>query len=233
LAVVTAAAAVSAGDGGPTTPGWALPGLLLGIFLALWLALAIHPTSREDWLLENLLVFAALPTLILTRKQLRFSNASYVCIFAFFVLHEVGAHYTYSEVPYDKWWQALTGSTLSEVLGTNRNHYDRLVHFMYGVLMLLPTVELFDRYAPSRTFWRWIFPLSFLMAHAMTFELFEWLATLMVAPELGDAYLGTQGDQWDAQKDMALATLGSILVMIGVAMSRARAAGNAGTSGRE
>jgi putative membrane protein len=66
----------------------------------------------------------------------------------------------------------------------------------------------------------------------MTFELFEWMATLMVAPELGDAYLGTQGDQWDAQKDMALATLGSILVMIGVAMSRARAAANAGTSGR-
>lgn len=214
---------------------WALPGWLLGIFIPLWGILAIKPVSREDWLLENLLVFAALPTLFLTRHRLRFSNAAYACIFAFFVLHAVGAHYTYSEVPYDQWWQGLTGGTLNQLFGWDRNHYDRLVHFMYGALLLLPAVELFDRYAPSRTFWRWVFPLTFLMAHAMTFEVFEWAATLMVAPELGDAYLGTQGDQWDAQKDMALATLGSMLVMLMVAVVRnkAAAAGRAGTSDRE
>ena len=199
---------------------WTLPGWLLGIFIAFWLLLAIKPVSRDDWLRENLLVFASLPTLLLTRNRLRFSNAAYACMFAFFVLHALGAHYTYSEVPYNQWWQAVTGSTLNQLFGWDRNHYDRLVHFMYGALMLLPTVELFDRYAPSRTFWRWVFPLTFLMAHAMIFELFEWAATLMVAPELGDAYLGTQGDQWDAQKDMALATLGSLLVMLMVAFAR-------------
>ena len=222
MAVVTATVT----NGARSPQSWLLPGALLGIFTVLWIALAIHPVSREDWLLENLLVLVSVPTLILTRKRLRFSNASYACIFAFFVLHEVGAHYTYSEVPYDQWWQALTGHTFNSMFGWDRNHYDRLVHFMYGVLMLLPAVELFARYAPSRTFWRWIFPLTFLMAHAMTFEMFEWMATLLVAPELGDAYLGTQGDQWDAQKDMGLATVGSIIVMIGVAIQRRRAADN-------
>jgi putative membrane protein len=194
------------------------------MFAVFWIVLAIEPVSREDWLLENILVFASVPLLVLTRKRLRFSNTAYGCIFAFFVLHAVGAHYTYSEVPYDEWWRSLTGATFNAMFGWDRNHYDRLVHFMYGALMLLPAVELFDRYAPSRTLWRWIFPVTFLMAHALVFELFEWFATMMVAPELGDAYLGTQGDQWDAQKDMGLATLGSILVMVAVTLARSRAA---------
>lgn len=202
--------------------GWAVPGTLLGIFLVFWAVLAIEPVSRQDWLLENLLVFASVPTLILTRHRLRFSNAAYGCIFAFFVLHAVGAHYTYSEVPYDDWWRALTGAPFNDLFGWNRNHYDRLVHFMYGALMLPPTVELLDHYAPARSFWRWLLPITFLMAHACAFETFEWLAALLVAPELGDAYLGTQGDPWDAQKDMALATLGSILVMIIVTLVRRR-----------
>ncbi len=217
MAVVTE---VASGAPGSAASSWTVPVSLLSIFAALWIALAIRPVSRADWLLENILVFVSVPLLVFTRQRLRFSNAAYACIFALFVLHAVGAHYTYSEVPYDDWWRALTGSTFNQMFGWERNHYDRLVHFMYGVLMLLPAVELFDRYGPPRSFWRWVFPVAFLMAHACTFELFEWIATLMVAPELGDAYLGTQGDQWDAQKDMALATLGSILVMIAVALAR-------------
>jgi putative membrane protein len=193
---------------------WRTPRRLLVALCAIWIWLAISPVSREDWLLENLLVLIAVPALAATRNRFRFSDAAYRCLFAFFVLHAIGAHYTYSLVPYDRWWEALTGSTLSDVLGWQRNHYDRAVHFLYGILMLLPTVELFERYAPPRAAWRWLMPVFFVMAHSVIYELVEWVAALLVAPELGAAYLGTQGDGWDAQKDMALATAGSVLAML-------------------
>jgi putative membrane protein len=190
------------------------PAMLLALFTAIWLALAVAPVSRSDWLLENLLVLAAVPTLIATRRRLRFSDATYTCLFVFFVLHSIGSHYTYSLVPYDGWWTALTGHPLNEVFGWQRNHYDRLVHLLYGVLMLPAAFELFERYAPPRAAWRWLMPVFFLMSHSVIYEMVEWIAALVVAPELGTAYLGTQGDQWDAQQDMALATAGAALSML-------------------
>lgn len=198
------------------------PTLLLGLFVAIWLALAVAPVSRSDWLLENLLVLAAVPTLIATRHRLRFSNATYTCLFVFFALHSIGAHYTYSLVPYDRWSTVLTGHPLSEVFGWQRNHYDRLVHFLYGVLMLPAAVELFERYAPPRGAWRWLMPVFFLMSHSVIYEMVEWIAALIVAPELGTAYLGTQGDQWDAQQDMALATAGAALAVLILRFRRLR-----------
>jgi putative membrane protein len=190
------------------------PLLLLAVFSVVWLALAINPVSREDWLLENVLTFITLPTLVLTRNTMRFSNFAYGCIFVFFCLHTIGSHYTYSLVPYDEWWQALTGNTLNSVFGFERNHYDRLVHFMYGALIVVPSLELFIAYAPPRKAWRIIMPVFFIMAHSVIYEMIEWGAALVVAPELGEVYLGTQGDQWDAQKDMALATAGAVLTMV-------------------
>lgn len=188
-----------------------LPAILLAVLVAIWLILAIDPVSREDWFLENILVLVTVPVLVATRHRMRFSNGAYVCLFLFFVLHSIGAHYTYSLVPYDAWWRTLTGSTLNQMLGWERNHYDRLIHFLYGVLLLQPSAELLGRYAPAPGAWRWILPVFFIMSHSVIYELVEWLAALSVAPELGDAYLGTQGDPWDAQQDMALATLGAIV----------------------
>jgi putative membrane protein len=188
--------------------------MLLALFAAIWLPLAVAPVSRPDWLLENLLVFAAVPTLILTSRWLRFSDATYTCLFAFLVLHSIGAHYTYALVPYDRWWTALTGHSLNEVLGWQRNHYDRLVHFLYGVLILPAAMELFERYAPPRGAWRWLMPVFFVMSHSVIYETVEWIAASIVAPDLGTAYLGTQGDEWDAQQDMALAAAGSALAML-------------------
>ena len=198
----------------PVHPRLQLPATLLALFAAVWLALAVSPISRQDWLLENLLVLIAIPVLVATRRRMRFSNASYVCIFVFFLLHSVGAHYTYSLVPYDRWWETLTGGTLNELLGWQRNHYDRIVHFLYGALMLPPAAELLDRYAPSRGAWRGIVPVLFVMSHSVIYEIVEWIAALIVAPELGEAYLGTQGDRWDAQQDMALAAVGAALSML-------------------
>jgi putative membrane protein len=190
------------------------------LFGATWLALAIAPVNRHDWILENLLVLAALPVLIATRHRMRFSNASYVGLFVFLVLHSIGAHYTYSLVPYDAWWEALTGTTLREFAGLERNHFDRFVHFLYGVLALRPSMELFERYAPPGSGWRSAMPVLFVVSHSAIFEIVEWIAASMVAPELGNAYLGTQGDEWDAQKDMALAATGAVLSVMVVSSMR-------------
>jgi putative membrane protein len=193
-----------------------LPAWLLFGFFGMWIALAIDPVSRQDWLLENLLVLVAVPLLIATRHKLQFSRGAYLCLFVFFVVHSIGAHFTYSLVPYDAWWQAVTGTTLAETFGWTRNHFDRAVHFLYGLLITPPAVELLNRYAPPRAGWRWALPVLFVMSHSVIYELIEWCAALIVAPELGDAYLGTQGDVWDAQQDMALAAAGSVVAMLAI-----------------
>ena len=190
------------------------PLTLLGAFAVFWLALALAPVHRSDWLLENVLTLITVPVLIATYKKLRFSNFAYVCFFIFLCLHTVGSHYTYSLVPYDAAWQSLTGDSLDRALGFERNQYDRLVHFMYGLLIVVPSLELFAAYAPAKRVWRIVMPVFFIMGHSVLYEMIEWAAALVAAPELGQAYLGTQGDEWDAQKDMALATLGAIAMLL-------------------
>lgn len=188
---------------------------LLALFLAWWLVLAIAPVYRQDWLLENLLVFIAIPLLVQSYGRLRLSNTAYTLLFVFFVLHELGAHYTYSEVPYDSWTRTVSGRTLSEMLGLERNHYDRLVHFLYGLLITPAAIELLDARASQRGIWRWLVPLLFMMSHSTLYELVEWGAAEILGGDLGQAYLGTQGDVWDGQKDSALAALGALVSVIG------------------
>ena len=128
-------------------------------------------------------------------------------------LHTVGAHYTYAEVPYDAWSEALLGMKLNDVLGLERNHFDRLVHFSYGLLMAYPMRELFLRVADARGFWGYFLPLDLTLSTSAIFELFEWVAAELFGGDLGIAYLGSQGGMWDAQKDMALAGLGAAIAM--------------------
>ncbi len=198
---------------------WRYPLTLLAIFSLLWLALAITPVSRSDWLLENVLVFIAVPMFVLTARRLRFSNFAYTCLFAFFALHAIGAHYTYSLVPYDEWFRALTGGTLNELLGFERNHYDRLIHFLYGLLMAPAAVEIFAHYGRYPRVWAALFPLLFMTSHAVIYELIEYVAVLLFGGDLGQAFLGTQGDIWDGQKDMALALAGSAIMVAAIAIA--------------
>jgi putative membrane protein len=188
---------------------------LLVAFIAIFAALAIAPWYRQDWLLENVLVLVAVPTLVLTYRRLRFSNFAYTCLFVFFVLHEIGAHHTYSEVPWREWLAAVTGS---EAVTAGRNHYDRFVHFTYGLLLMPAAVELVEARMSPRGLWRWLTPLLIIMSHSVIYEMVEWVAAALFGGDLGVAYLGTQGDEWDAQKDMALATAGAItgLVLLGI-----------------
>jgi putative membrane protein len=187
--------------------------LLAVLFLALWIALAIAPFDRADWLLENLLAVVFAVVLVASYKRLPLSGISYTTIFLFLCLHTLGAHYTYSEVPYDAWFRAATGGSLNEAMGWERNHFDRLVHFTYGLLLAYPIREVFLRVVDARGFWGYFLPLDVTMSTSMMFELFEWAVAERVGGELGMAYLGTQGDVWDAHKDMALASLGALTAM--------------------
>jgi len=200
-------------------PGWRYPAVLLGVFLLLWGVLAVAPLYRQDWLLENLLVFAAVPMFVATYRRLRFSNLSYTCLFVFFCLHEVGAHYTYSLVPYDAWFSTLTGHSLDALLGFERNQYDRLIHFLYGLLITPAAAELFAHYGRYPRTWAALFPGLFVASHSVIYELVEWGAAAVFGGDLGQAYLGTQGDIWDAQKDMGLAMLGTALALAALAVA--------------
>ena len=179
-----------------------------------WTALAIDPWYRHDWALENALVVAFLVLIAATYRRLTLSRVSYTLIFLFLCLHEVGAHYTYAKVPYDEWFASLTGVTLNSLLGWQRNHFDRVVHFSYGLALAYPIREVFLRVADVRGFWGYFLPLDLTMSTSMMFELFEWVAAELFGGELGQAYLGTQGDIWDAHKDMALASLGALIAML-------------------
>ena len=186
-------------------------GLLLA-FGAVWIALGIAPSYRQDWLLENVLVLVAVPLLVATSRRLRFSNFAYTCLFIFFVLHEIGAHYTYSEVPWREWLHLRAAGTGPDAAG--RNHYDRFVHFCYGALVFQAVWELFAARANAQRLWRYLMPVMFLMAHSVIYELIEWGAAVMFGGDLGVAYLGTQGDEWDAQKDMAMAVAGVLVGLL-------------------
>ncbi len=187
--------------------------ILSVLFVALAIPLAIRPLDRLDWLLENVLVLVAAIVFWVIRKRFVFSRLSYTLIFVFLCLHEIGSHYTYAKVPYDEWFRALTGRTFNELIGWERNNYDRVLHFLYGFLFAYPIREIFLRVANVRGFWGYFLPLDLTMSSSMLYELIEWLAVGVFGGELGMAYLGAQGDVWDAHKDMALASLGALLAM--------------------
>lgn len=196
--------------------------ILAVLFGLLWVVLAIHPHNRNDWLLENALAVAAVVLLVGLRRRLVFSRVSYTLIFLFMCLHQVGAHYTYSEVPYDQWFSALTGRTFNSLVGWQRNNFDRVVHFSYGLFLAYPIREIFLRVANVRGFWGYFLPLDLAMSTSMIYELLEWATAETFGGELGQAYLGTQGDIWDAHKDMALASLGALLAMLAIAAINVR-----------
>ena len=178
--------------------------LVLWLIL-LWIAMAIAPFDRGDWLLENVLVFVYVALLIATYHRFRFSNLSYGLFGIFLSLHMVGAHYTYSETPFGFW--------LQDLFGLSRNHYDRIVHFSFGLLIAYPFREFLLRVTGIRIGWSYLTVVVTVLGFSGFYEALEGLAAVIVSPELGMAFLGTQGDIWDAQKDTALAFAGSVIAM--------------------
>lgn len=182
-----------------------LQGLVIWLVL-LWIITSIEPFNRRDWLLENLLVFFYGALLVASYRRFAFSNRSYVLFTVFMSLHLVGAHYTYAEVPFGFW--------LQETLGLDRNHYDRIVHFSFGLLIAYPFREVLMRAAGVVRSWSWFLTVALVLAFSGFYEVIEGIVAMIVDPELGMAYLGTQGDEWDAQKDTFLAFGGSVIAML-------------------
>jgi putative membrane protein len=168
--------------------------------------------NRQDWFLENLLAVALVAVLVLTYRRFAFSLPSYYLILAFLLLHAIGAHYTYSEVPFGFW--------LKDALALSRNPFDRLVHFAYGLLLVYPLREVLMRLAGARGMWVSYLAISGILAQSGFFEVIEAIVAMIVSPELGSLYLGTQGDEWDAQKDMAAAFFGALLTIAGTMVLR-------------
>jgi putative membrane protein len=181
------------------------PLVLLAVFVAVWAWLALDPVDRFDWFLENLLVFVGVPLLVLHWRRCPLSRLAYACLFVFLLLHSVGAHYTYSLVP--------IGFDAAERFDLTRNHYDRLVHFGFGLLVSIPVLEVQARLAVLKSWWSYLLPVTLTFSLSGLFEIIEWVIALLVDPAAGAAYLGTQGDEWDAQKDMALALVGALIAM--------------------
>src|SRR5258705_4904209 len=166
--------------------------LCLAAFVVVWIALAIAPSYRADWLLENAPVLIGVPLAVLGYRRLRLSDRAYVQATIFVVLHVVGAHYTYSEVPLGDW--------VRDALGLARNHYDRLVHFSFGLLMLRPIRELGFRGREPGALALFYFTVSGVALWSLVYEVVEWAVASVAHPAAGTAYLGTQSDASDAEQ---------------------------------
>ena len=122
---------------------------------------------------KYLLAIVFLGFIFLTYNRLPLSRISYSLIFIFLLIHEIGAHYTYAEVSYDKWFMSTSGNSLNDLLGWERNNFDRVVHFSYGLLLAYPIRKIYFRVADTRGFWGYFLPLDITMSTSMLFELFE------------------------------------------------------------
>lgn len=186
-----------------TTGSYAL--LLLSGFIIIWSILGFNVSYRHDWVLENLINIPFVLILLIVSRWFRFSKASYSLFYLYMFMNTVGSHYTYSEVPFGFW--------LSTLFELGRNHYDRIIHFCFGLLLAYPMREVYVRIGNYKGIWALFAPITMVFALSGIYEILEWQIALMFGGDLGIAYLGTQGDVWDAQKDMLLAGLGSIFTM--------------------
>lgn len=185
---------------------------LLGVYTVLFAVLAFNPVDRPTWFVENLTVWIILAViLILYARGVCFSNTAYALMFVLIYLHTIGGHWTFAQVPFD---------FVTDLFGFERNHFDRIAHFSVG-FYAYPIAEWLyaKRYVTSRLV-LYTYPVFAIATIAMSYELIEWIYAALANPEAGIAYLGSQGDIWDAQKDMLADTLGAITVIALFAFQR-------------
>jgi putative membrane protein len=197
---------------------WFLLVLLAGALAAS----CLRPPYPEEMALQHSPTIAILIALPLFCRRWPLSDASFACIVGFMLLHTLGARYIYSNVPYDRWAASLTGFDLSSTFGWRRNHYDRLVHFFFGLLLIRPAFEVSVRHLRISRPLAYFNVVAFLLAFSALYELFEWGLTMFLSPEDAGEYNGEQGDVWDAQKDVALALLGSLVGVTALLISARR-----------
>jgi putative membrane protein len=177
--------------------------IFIVFFLVNWINSYIGNTDTANWILENTLVFLFLGFMVFNYKKFQFSDLSYLLVCVYLCLHVYGSKYTYAENPFGYW--------LKDALDLSRNHYDRIVHFSFGFLLAYPMREMFLKWLKFPTWVAWTLPIEITLSISAFYELIEWAVADVFFKAQGDAYLGTQGDIWDAQKDIFLAFIGSIL----------------------
>lgn len=175
----------------------------IAIFLAVWVDSFIGTTDIANWLIENTLTFLFVIFLLITYRRHQFSDLTYLLICVYLCLHVYGSKYTYAENPLGYW--------LQDAMHWSRNHYDRIVHFGFGFLLAYPMREMFLKWLKFPRWVSWLLPIEITLSVSAFYELIEWAVADIFFKAQGDAYLGTQGDIWDAQKDVFLAFCGAIL----------------------
>ncbi|MDP3928365.1 MAG: DUF2238 domain-containing protein [Bacteroidota bacterium] len=180
--------------------------IYLVVFAICWVGTFINTTDITNWYIENILTALFLFAIITTYKKFKFSDLSYSLIFIYILLHIYGSEYTYAENPLGYW--------LKDVLHLERNQYDRIVHFSFGFMLAYPMRDYFKNWFQWPVWICWVLPVEITLSFSGMYELIEWAVADLFFPAQGHAYLGSQGDVWDAQKDMGLAFSGAILIML-------------------
>lgn len=184
---------------------------LLLLFLAFFVASCVRPPYLEFLLMQHVPTIMAALLLGYLSNRFVISRLSFTCITLFLVLHTLGARYLYSYVPYDAWSESLLGVNITETFGFRRNHYDRLVHFSYGLLLAVPVQEFERRHLGLSLGISSVLAIECILATSAGYEVIEWLVAVIFTPRWANEFLGQQGDIFDGQKDTALATAGAIV----------------------
>jgi putative membrane protein len=184
---------------------------VLAAFLALWAVSCINVPYPKYFWLQHVPTVAIIVGLAYVQNRLKISRLSYTLFMAFMALHVLGARYLYSYVPYDDWSERLFGFNITYHFGFTRNHYDRLVHFCFGLLLVIPAWRFSRRIVGLDAPWSAVFAMMGILSAGAIYEVFEWLAAIVMAPDWAESYNGQQGDVWDPHWDMALAALGAAL----------------------
>jgi putative membrane protein len=190
--------------------------MCVGLLAAFALA-AYRPDTYFDWALENgAVAFGFFPLMFFLYRRFVFSDLSYLLMFLFLCFHEFGAHYKYSDVPLGEWMKPL--------LHTQRNDFDRVAHFGFGLMFAYPMREIAMRALHVKGRWLYYLPVECTLALSAIYEMLEAFMASILTPQRGEEFVGMQGDMWDSQEDMFVAGLGSVVaVLIIAAVVKARA----------
>ena len=185
-----------------------LPLILLALISVILIATAINPSAgRANWLLEVCWAIIGIIILIITYKRFPFSHLVYTAVFLHTIILVYGGYYTYANTPLGNWAMHTFDFT--------RNHYDRIGHLAFGFFPLFILRELYLRLKlikPSR--WLIFTLIAITLGLAATWEFIEWAGAVILAPDVGQAFLGSQGDIWDAHWDMFLAGIGAAIALL-------------------
>lgn len=179
--------------------------ILIAIYAVVFVVLAIKPYDRWDWALENFFPVSMLLAAIIAHPHHKFTRLSCYLIFVYLCVQTYGGHWTYALAPPFNW--------LRDEFHLSRNHYDRVAHFMLGFLMAMPIREVLLQVIITTRRWMAFLTASIVLAIGAFYEFIEWWASLLASPELGNAFLGTQGDIWDSHWDMFLALVGAVIAL--------------------